>query len=427
MVILQILKLLTKIIFHLNRFAEKKSTVWILFALALITRLFGAYIGGSRSEDDDHWHLQIAQNYLNGNGLRLDTEFGPTYSYIQPSLAIIHLFFMHWVKDFIFAERVFLLLFSSITIVLYYFLCTRFFSKGLALLSTLILIFYPPQWFWMTRLNPHSFATNMMIVSFLSFYMGWERKSYVLAFVVGVSWGLLTQFRPEYEMGLVCLVFASFIFFKVWKERIVFSSLLIAGWIVLMAPWVVRNYKIHGIPVVSTTHYGVNLWMVFNPNYFYTSTGLIYPPELLEKLKNEPNEVKRARIYVAEAKRNIRENPRLAVERVVFNFLTYWRPWLSPKAASLKENIVYVGSYLPVFVLFLIGLFRMPWKDPKWIAVYTFMGYKVLSHVPFYMIVRFREATFPMMLLIAMIPLQGLWSRAAAELDRGVGRKNGET
>jgi 4-amino-4-deoxy-L-arabinose transferase-like glycosyltransferase len=338
---------------------------------------------------------------LNGNGLRLDTEFGPTYSYIQPSLAIIHLFFMHWVKDFIFAERVFLLLFSSITIVLYYFLCTRFFSKGLALLSTLILIFYPPQWFWMTRLNPHSFATNMMVICFLLFYMGWERKSYLLAFIVGICWGLLTQFRPEYEMGLLFLVFASFIFFKVWKERIVFSSLLISGWIVLMAPWVIRNYKIHGIPVVSTTHYGINLWMVFNPTYTYTSTVMTYPPELLEQLKNESNEVKRARIFVTAAKKNIKADPKMAMERVVF-----------PKAASIKENIVYVSSYLPVFIFFLIGLFRMPWKDPKWIAVYAFMGYKVLAHVPFYMIVRFREATFPMMLLIAMIPLQGLWSRA---------------
>jgi hypothetical protein len=37
--------------------------------------------------------------------------------------------------------------------------------------------------------------------------------------------------------------------------------------------------------------------------------------------------------------------------------------------------------------------------------LFFFMVYKVLAHVPFYMIVRFREATMPLMLLIAALPI----------------------
>jgi hypothetical protein len=61
---------------------------------------------------------------------------------------------------------------------------------------------------------------------------------------------------------------------------------------------------------------------------------------------------------------------------------------------------------VPIFILFLLGLFHLPWRNPKWIALGTFMAYKVAAHVPFYMIVRFREATFPILLLFALLPIQ---------------------
>jgi hypothetical protein len=76
------------------------------------------------------------------------------------------------------------------------------------------------------------------------------------------------------------------------------------------------------------------------------------------------------------------------------------------------ENLVYTTSYVPLFILFLIGLWHIPWRDPRWIAITTFMAYKVLAQTPFYMIVRFREATMPVMLLFAALALQLLWKRA---------------
>jgi hypothetical protein len=147
---------------------------------------------------------------------------------------------------------------------------------------------------------------------------------------------------------------------------------------------------------------------VFNPNYHYESDNPITQPELQAALMREPNEVRRADLYVAAGKQFIREHPRLALERIGHNFCAYWRPWLSPKVTSLFENVVYVTSWVPIFVFFLWGLFRIPWKDPRWIAIVSFLAYKVAAHVPFYMIVRFREATMPILLLIATLPLCSL-------------------
>ncbi|MCG3204670.1 MAG: hypothetical protein KCHDKBKB_01385 [Elusimicrobia bacterium] len=394
---------------RLEKMSKSKRTLWVLFFAAILTRLLGALVGGTRSEDDDRWHYQIAQNFLQGNGFRLDQAFGPTYSWIQPGLAAIHVVFMLVFKDnFMFPERIFLHLFSAATILAYFFLARRLFSSGVALLSTIILIFYPPQWFWMTRLNPHAFATNILIFAFLIHFISIEKKSWLLAFVVGFLWGALTLMRPEYQMGFLCLAFSFFFVSESWFRKLTLAGSLVLGFVVFISPWVIRNYRIHQRLVISTTHYGINLWYVFNPNYQYESVSPPTPPELEQALMNEPNEVRRADIWMAEGKKFIRENPGLALERVWRNFLTYWRPWLSPKVTSLLENVVYVTSYVPIFLFFLWGLFKIPWRDPRWIALVTFMAYKMAAHVPFYMIVRFREATMPLMLLIATLPLQSL-------------------
>jgi 4-amino-4-deoxy-L-arabinose transferase-like glycosyltransferase len=402
----------------LSSLAHDKRVLWLLFALAMVTRLIGVAAGGTRAEDDDHWHLQIARNFLAGNGMRLDIDSWPTYSYIQPGFAVIHIVFMSLFNNFFLAERIFLLLFSSITIVLFFLLCKRLFSPVTALMSTLWLIFYPPQWFWMTRLNPHSFATNMLVIAFLLLFIAWDKKSIWLGFAVGYLWGALTLMRPEYELGIFCLAFASFIFFANSRQKWSFCVVLIVGWMAFLAPWVIRNYRIHGRPVIATTHYGINLWMVAHPDYHFDSSSMVPSPELAAKLAKEPNEVKRADLYVAEAKRYIRNNPKLFFRHALGNLAAYWRPWLSPKVTSLTENLVYTCSYVPLFMLFLIGLWKMPWRDPRWIAVTLFLLYKMLAHIPFYMIVRFREATMPLMLLIATIPLNA-WLSSGVSTQAG--------
>ncbi len=393
---------------YLTRWAFDKRIAFILFVAAVLTRLIGAYMGGTRAEDDDRWHYQIAMNFLQGQGLMLMTEYGPTYSYIQPGFAFVHVLFMSLFKNFFLMERLFLLVFSSLTILAFFQLCKYLFTPACALLGTLILLFYPPQWFWMTRLNPHSFATNVLVLCFWLLFIAWKKRSVGLALAIGFLWGVLTLLRPEYQMGLAALALGSFLALEGRALQAKFVLALFLGLGVALGPWAIRNYRIHGFPVASTTHYGINFWMVFNPDYHYEVENISPGPALLEKLEKEPNEVLRARIFIEEAKTYIRNNPKDSVKKIFGNFFRYWRPYLSPRVTPLFENFVYVISYGPIFILFLVGLFHIPWRDPKWIAIVGFLAYKVAAHIPFYMIVRFREATMPIMLIIALLPLQAL-------------------
>src|SRR5205085_1007291 len=147
-----------------------------------------------------------------------------------------------------------------------------------------------------------------------------------------------------------------------------------------------------------STNAGDAFHKAYNPDYRYSGIDPTYSPEMWARLKAEPNEVKRSDIFKKEAFQFIRENPAHAMNIVVGNFLNFWRPWLTPAVTPLFENIIYVLCYLPIFVLFLVGLAQLNWKDPAWLTVVGLIFYKALIHIPFYMIVRFREDIVSLMI-----------------------------
>lgn len=400
-------KNVAELIERLGRLAYDKRAVWVILAVSILTRLIGVYLGGDRADDPDRWHEEMARNFLAGRGLLLETEFGPTVSFIQPGLAFLHILVIPFFGSaFIAAERVLIVLLSSLAIVSFFFICRRLFSPAVAAIGTAALIFYPPQWFWMTRVNPHAFATAFLLFSIHSLFAAWERKSAGRILFAGALLGLTTHMRPEYGLAAVCFSFATWLAFRHARRSVFFGCLLFLGWVAVMAPWVVRNYRIHRHIIVSTTDYGFILWLVFNPNYAGNGDVVPYDPDFKRELIEARTEMERNDLFLRSALTFMRENPLTSLGRVAGNFLLYWRPWLSPKAASLPENIVYIVSWVPLFVLFLVGLFRAPWRDPRWTAIGIFLAYKVLAQMPFYIIVRFREATMPILLLVALCAVE---------------------
>lgn len=384
----------------------------ILFVLGLVTRFIGAYKGGSGGDrgDDDGMMLNIALNYLSGQGFMMYWQgLGPLYSFEPPGMPVFHLIFIKLFTNFLFAERVFFVLMSSATASLFFLLAKRYFSDRIALLASLAFVLYPPQWFWSTRINGHAYATNMLVVSLLVLNIAWEKRSTLLGLVVGLFWASMSLMRPEYLPGAFILAAASFLKFRREPLGIKLPIAIVLGWTLLLAPWTIRNYLKIGKFVMSSTHYGYNLWWVFNPQYNYGGLVMPPPPELEARLNAvADSETKLADIWVGEAKQFIKDHPKQAAKHVIVNFLNFWRPWLTFGRVPLFENLLYLVSWSPIFILFLIGLFKIPYWDPRWFVIWTFLLYKTIAQLPFYMIVRFREAVFPLFVLIAFFPV-ALW------------------
>jgi 4-amino-4-deoxy-L-arabinose transferase-like glycosyltransferase len=396
----------------LTRLAFSKWAPWILFGLSLSTRIAGAVLGGDHSDDGDNSYRQMAVSLLGGQGLSIYADFGRVYSWLPPGMGLIFAGFISVFGPTMFPLRAAFILLSALANVWMFLLAKRLLAREWAYLAALIWALYPPQWFWASRVNPQTYATDILILCVLLLFISWETKRHWLGFVIGILWGSMALCRGEYVLGFVVLAGASLFAVKPFSHGLKLAVFVVLGWTAVFGPWIIRNYQLHQGFVLVATNYGDNFWKAYNPAYDFSGYDIPFPPELSARLKQEPNEIGRAEILKAEALKFIRENPGRAARNIIGNALNFWRPWLSAKAASPLQNIVYVISFVPIFFLFLWGLAMFPVRNHCWWVILGLIFYKFSIHIPFYVIVRYREAIFPLLVLVAMLPIQKFGKRA---------------
>jgi len=401
----KILDLLSKLAEQLIR---SRHLLSILFLAAVLTRLLGVYLGGTRA-DDDGVYLRLAQNIVNGQGFVGDDYAGNiAYSWLPPGFAYLRALFLTFFSSDVIPLRVFFVLLSSLSQVLLFSIARRIFQIKAAVVAALIWILYPPQWFWSTRINPHTFSMDMTVICLFLTLKGWESRSLWFPIGAGLGWAVLSLMRGEFAFGIFPLCLGSLFAFRNYKVGLRYALVLMLGWTLGFSPWVIRNYRIHHKFILISTNYGDNIWFAYNPNYRFTGEAIPYPPELKNRLLSEPDELKRANILEEDALRYMKKNPGRVVCTVTGNFLNFWRPWLSPQVARWPENVVYVCAFVPIFFCFLLGLVQVPWRQPAWLVIGGLIAYKTAIHIPFYVIVRFRECIMPLIILVAVYPLQKL-------------------
>jgi 4-amino-4-deoxy-L-arabinose transferase-like glycosyltransferase len=389
----------------LEKIARSRSAGYFLFIASFATRWLGFLIGGRRA-DEDGAYLTMAQNYLNGPGISFHFDsFGWTYSWLPPGMSMLQIVFLSFFKNIDLPLRIFFVGLSSLAIVALFALAKRLYDHSYAFLAAFALIFYPPQWFWGSRINPHTYAMDVSIICIYLVFLAWEKRSLVLPIAAGLLWASITLMRAEFALGIGVFAVTSCLAFQKFKDGLLCGLLLLVGFASGMAPWVARNYRLHHAFVLVSTNYGDNVWKAYNPAYQFKGEDIPFPPELVSRLTAEKNEVSRAKILTDEAKEYIKAHPERFVRIVAGNFVNFWRPWISSKVASRSEQIVYSVFYFPIFLMFIWGLICVPWKNPYWLTIVGILFYKNMINLPFYVIVLFREVMLPMIIVIAVLPL----------------------
>lgn len=393
--------LIKKFIFTLEKWSNSSYAPWIIFVAALTTRFIGAYFGGVRADDEDGIYGLMAREFLAGNGFSFMKYGYRNFSWLPPGMSFIYLPFVYFFKNPETPLRVFFIFMSAFTNVVLFQTAKRVLDQKWAFLSALIWIFYVPQWFWGSRVNPHTYSTNILVICIWVLFLAWERKALLLGFLTGFLWLTSSLTRGEYVFGFTVMMLTSFLFFKEKKWGVKMALIIFLGWIAGFLPWALRNYHHHHKFVLIATNDGDNLWKANNADYHFGGDDIPYPPELLERLKAEPNEAERSNILKREAVAYLKAHPEKMVQNIAGNLLHFWRPWIFSRKSPLFHNLLYLVCYVPLFVFFLVGLFYMDWKNSFWLTIVGMIVYKWFIHVPFYIIVRFRENIMPLMAILA--------------------------
>ena len=187
------------------------------------------------------------------------------------------------------------LIYSSAT------LAKRWLNERVSLLTAAFLTFWPSLIFYVTLFASEIFFSLFVNLSLLAWRID-SRHWVARTMLAGLMLSIATYIRPITLLLPFVLAGIELVQTKRYKRPTLAFLITIAVLTVTIAPWSVRNSRLHNGFVLISTNGAPNLWMGNNPN----STGTYMP--LPMSVKNL-NERVRAQLLGAKARQFIQEHP----------------------------------------------------------------------------------------------------------------------
>jgi hypothetical protein len=206
----------------------------------------------------------------------------------------------------------------------------------------------------------------------------------------------------------------------------------------VVAPWVVRNWKILGSPILTTTHGGYTLLLGNNVAYFHQVAARPLLDEwrdsapdrfqqtwfqhLVAEMDREigpgAGELAQDRWLYRRAWGDISANPQLFLRSCVLRFAEFWNVIpLSPSRTRTSRAVVWgaCAGYTIELILFLVGLVTLVYRwDDRWALSLILILNFTLVHLLYWSNMRMRAPIVPLIAVVASRGVAELWTRAFA-------------
>jgi hypothetical protein len=252
------------------------------------------YIGALQNFDGtNHWlfykyddaeHLNIAYNLFHGNGLRSDIidleansleknipalqKADEISSHLVEKNPLYFVVLGFWLyiniadySNIFFYGSLFSLLLTSVCITTFYFFVKKYFGFEVAIFVAPLLASMPALIWFSVRIRPDILLLLLVIITL--YFAG--KRATKLNVVGSAIFVALAQFNHTLGILLGVAVFISYLLRKKLKASILFLT----TWIVIMVPWLIRNYLMFDDP---TRGFGMPV-----PRALLTNLGLVSP------------------------------------------------------------------------------------------------------------------------------------------------------
>jgi 4-amino-4-deoxy-L-arabinose transferase-like glycosyltransferase len=250
-------------------------------------------------------------------------------------------------------------LISSASVPLMYFFARRFASNRVAITAALGCMLYPTWAFYSTSSLSEPFFIPLLLLALLLTAVAFESTELRMALWAGVAWGAAGLVRPH-AVPMAMLVSAYLLWRKGWRQ----SALVGLGCALVVGPWVIRNHRMFGSPVLATesgeTFLGSNnRYVLENPTLhgMWLSTWEI--PEYRRMIEFNYDELERSKLQNKVGWTYLRENPKVIPRLTLYKV----RRWLTPvtvKGGAVRLMVLI--SYGPLLLLLAIGIFRRVYR-----------------------------------------------------------------
>ncbi len=231
-----------------------------------------------------------------------------------------------------------------------------------ALLAVFILAIYPYYVFCAGAVYPIVLSTLLLALAILALLrgrnaigIGWECAAGALTGVAGLTFGHVLGATPFVLLWIVVNKQAA------RRSGIAAAAGFLLVCVLTLVPWVVRNALVVGKPGLSTA-FEYNLCLGNAPGSKWDSGSRISElasPEMQKRI-SLLSEADAARVYLSEAKREIRKNPARFIALSAGKAANFWRPYPKPAArgVSMMEKSVGLLTYAPILLLSLVWIVR---------------------------------------------------------------------
>jgi 4-amino-4-deoxy-L-arabinose transferase-like glycosyltransferase len=257
----------------------------------------------------------------------------------------------------------------------------------------------------------------LLMAQLMAAVAAWQRapgkRAASLAIVAGGLAGAATLVRPSWLLFLPFAVVMGLLAGQNLGKHLRLGSCALAGLLLVMAPWWVRNWHVTGHFVPTTLQVGASLYDGLSPQATGAS-DMSFVPEFQAAEEQAPDgdelleyrldrRLRRAALEWAET------HPGRALELAGVKIFRLWNIW--PNETEFRSwplRLAVLATYGPIIVLALVGARRFTRGGWPYVLCWLPAVYFTLLHVVFVSSIRYREpAMLPLAVLAAGAMVNG--------------------
>lgn len=376
---------------------------------------------------DGKYYDELAQDIAAGRVIRRDAFFmGPLYPYF---LALVY---STLGRDFTLV-RLIQAVAGSTSVLLTYFIGVRLFRPSIALLASLLLVFYGAVTFYEGQILMMWLGTALNLTLILLLVRTGPAAGWLRYAAAGLVLGLSALARANVLLFLPVVLFWILAVQKPKGRYLRAAAFTVAVFAALM-PATIHNYLASRDFVLVTSNAGVNFYIGNNEN----ANGIFNPPagtdfvtdattrtqiERLFGRDMKPSEV--SRYWFDQSARFIRKHPGAELKLLARKFALFFNAYEIPQIESydLARNryrslkILFVNFWFLVSLGLLGLLFAVPrWK--KYVLLQGYVAAYAISITAFFVTARYRVQIAPVMSLFAAYALLAVVPRVFTSARR---------
>lgn len=411
-----------------NIMKKPTTIIWFLCSVAFALRMAYALLAGDmdslpRAGSDQSEYELYAWNMASGRGFSGYSAASPDRelptSFRAPLPSIVYSLVYRVTGRHPAVLKVLNICFDTLNVCLIFLLARQLAGAMVGVLSATMWCIYPMAVFLSGYILSESLAVSLMCIHLLLLIKFQRSKDWMYLICAGLTLGLLMLAKAEFLLYLVLLnIWIAYTYWSQWKQLLRVCVLISLTSALVVLPWTIRNYRIHGTLVPISTGGGETL-LQGNNNYVVPGTPVSDPTRYgyncsswglseYRDMFRGMDEVERDRAAQKEAVRWLLENKQRWPWLIWAKTKRHWTPFMQ-STSDAKLRYAMLLSYGPILLLaipsMLISLVYGFRRRKTLTLLYLIILFSQIKAVLFFGYARYRLLAAPALIVFAAISL----------------------